>query len=187
MTAQTKQSATATDIGQQLLEHAKQGGGGSKPGLVVELFPYIYGASATMSCRAISRFLLDKFGVQLSAVTIAAAVADPKKYWNQYFDVIEPFASVVAKGYRKTPIADLLFDDQLFAMTGGGGLPIAAFRGHWTDLKAMIKMSIDDAQAMNVLREKWYAIDLNIRLSARQFIADRLAAMSEKSKKGAAK
>jgi hypothetical protein len=46
----------------------------SARGRISELFPYIYQASKRMNTRAISSFLTDNFGLELSAVGIFPGV-----------------------------------------------------------------------------------------------------------------
>jgi hypothetical protein len=162
-----------TAIGQTLVEYAHKVNLEEKRGVVIELFPFIFEASSRMSARAISRYLKEKHGVQLSAVTVSRALSDLKKSWNQYFDVIEPFARTFEKGAYFSRMADFLFDDKRFQeMTEG--LPIRRYKGHWLDLKALRQITIEDAQAANILREKWYAINLDIRLKARPYFEHRL-------------
>jgi hypothetical protein len=162
-----------TAIGQTLVEHAHKVKLEEKRGVVVELFPFIYEASSRMSARAISRFLWEKHHVKLSAVTIAKALSDPKKSWNRYFDVIEPFAKVFEKGSYLSRMSDFLFDDKEFNRMFDG-FPIRAYRGHWLDLKALCRITVADAQAANILRDKWVSIGIDIRLKARPYIEHRL-------------
>jgi hypothetical protein len=162
-----------TAIGQTLVAHAHKVKLEEKRGVVVELFPFIFEASSRMSARAISRYLKDKHGVKLSAVTVAKALSDPKRSWNRYFDVIEPIAKVFEKGSYFTPMSVFLFDDEKFSeMTKA--LPFAAYRGHWLDLKALCQITIADVQAANILREKWASIGMETRLKARPYIEHRL-------------
>jgi hypothetical protein len=92
-----------------------------------------------------------------------------KKSWNQYFEIIKPFAHGFEKGSYRIPMSVFLFDDKKFdEMTKA--LPFAAYRGHWLDLKALRQITIADTQAANILREKWFSISLNIRLKARPYI-----------------
>lgn len=162
-----------TAIGQGLVEHAHKAKLDEKRGLVIELFPFIFEASARMSARSISRFLKEKHGVQLSAVTVSKALSDVEKSWNQYFDVIEPIAKVFEKGSYYTPMAGFLFDDKKFdEMTKA--LPFRAYQGHWLDLKALCRITIADEQAANILREKWASISMDTRLKARPYLEHRL-------------
>jgi hypothetical protein len=166
-------SLNLTAIGQTLVAHAHKVKLEEKRGVVIELFPFIFEASARMSARSISRYLKEKHGVQLSAVTVSKALSDLKKSWNQYFDVIEPFAKVFEKGSYLTPMSVFLFDDRKFNEMVEA-FPIRAFKGHWLDLKALCRITVADAEAANILREKWVSISMDIRLKARPYIEHRL-------------
>jgi hypothetical protein len=181
MTDKTAKPPNLTAIGKTLVEHAHKVKLEEKRGVVTELFPFIFEASSRMSARAISRFLKEKHGIQLSAVTVSKALSDLKKSWNQYFDVIEPFAKVFEKGNFLTPMSVFLFDDKKFdEMTKA--LPFAAYRGHWLDLKALCQITIADVQAANILREKWMSISMDIRLKARPYLEHRLGKKQPKEK-----
>jgi len=173
MINKSRKPANLTAIGQTLVEHAHKVKLEEKRGMVVELFPFIYEASSRMSARAISRFLKEKHGVKLSAVTISNALSDPKKSWNRYFDVVEPFAKVFEKGSYHSRMSDFLFDDKEFNRMFDG-FPVRAYHGHWLDLKALCRITIADAQAANILRDKWVSISMDIRLKARPYIEHRL-------------
>ena len=100
-------------VGQKLLAHSKSAEFTAKRGLVVELFPFIFGASERMSSRAISRFLEKEQGVKLSSVTINKALKDPAKNWGLYFDEIEDAARLFAKDDR-VPVKMFLLEKQYF-------------------------------------------------------------------------
>jgi hypothetical protein len=134
-----------------------------------------------MSARAISRFLKEKHGVQLSAVTVSKALSDVDKGWNKYFDVIEHFARVFEKGSYFTPMSVFLFDDKEFNQMFDA-FPIRAYKGHWLDLKALCRITIADAEAANILRDKWINISMDIRLKARPYIEHRLGKEEPKRK-----
>jgi hypothetical protein len=170
-----------TAIGQTLVKHAHKVKLEEKRGVVIELFPFIFEASSRMSARGISRYLKEKHLVQLSAVTISRALSDLKKSWNQYFDVIEPFAKVFERGCADARMSDFLFNDRLFGDLTEG-FPVRAYKGHWLDLKALCQITIEDEQAADILREKWYAISLDIRLKARPYIEHRLGKEEGKKK-----
>ncbi len=160
-------------VGKNLVGHARGVTLEEKRGVVVELFPFIYEASARMSSRSISKFLWDQHRVKVSAATIAKALSDPKKSWNRYFDVIEPFARVFEKGSYHWRMAEFLFDDKVFNRMFDS-FPVRAYRGHWLDLKALCRITIDDAEAANILRDKWQSIGMETRLKARPYIEHRL-------------
>jgi hypothetical protein len=163
-----------TAIGRTLVEHSHKVKLEEKRGVVIELFPFIFEASARMSARSISKYLREKHGVQLSAVTVSKALSDPKKSWNHYFDVIEPFAKVFEKGSYYSRMSDFLFNDKLFNKMMDE-FPFRAYEGHWLDLKALCRITTADCQAANILREKWVSISMDIRLKARPYIEHRLS------------
>ena len=161
-----EQSVSASAIGQALVEHSKTSDRDSKPGLVVELFPFIFGAHERMSARAISRFLKEKHGIKLSAVTITKALNDPKKSWNRFFDTIEPHVKIYENWDKKEKREDFLYDDKAFTPM------LPNLPGRSLLRKALLKYEF--GEAINVLREKWFSIDLGIRIKARPYLAERL-------------
>lgn len=170
----SKTSASVAAIGQGLVAHSKSADLDRKRGLVVDLFPSIFGAHEKMSARAISRFLKEKHGIKLSAVTITKALNDPKKYWNQFFDTVEPHVKIY-ENWDKTETRDkFLYDDKAFKVM----LPNLPGR----DLLRKALAKYEFAQAINALREKWFSIDLGIRIKARPYLAERLIKSGNKNK-----
>ena len=159
-----EQSVSVAAIGQTLMEHSKSADLDGKRGLVVELFPSIYGANERMSARAISRFLKEKHGVKLSAVTITKALKDPKKSWNQFFDTIEPYVEAYENWEKSAKREEFLFDDDYFKEIH--------FPGRELLRKQLLKFAF--AQAIKMLREKWFSIDYETRVKARPYLAERL-------------
>ena len=157
-------SVSIAAIGQTLVLHSKAADLDRKRGLVVELYPSIFGAHEKMSARAISRFLKEKHGIKLSAVTITKALNDPKKYWNQFFDTIEPFVEAYENWDKSEKREEFLFDDKAFK-------PVH-FPGRELLRKRFLKFEF--AQAINALREKWFSIELGIRIKARPYLVGRL-------------
>ena len=82
-------------------------------GLVEQLFPFISDASKRMSTRAISRYLEENEGVKLSAVTIAKALREEDKYWEQIADDIEPAARIVGQAHALSVRQVLLLENFL--------------------------------------------------------------------------
>jgi len=158
-----QQFVSVAAIGQTLVARSKACALDGKRGLVVELFPFICSATERMSARAISRFLKEQHGVKLSAVTITKALNDPKKYWNQFFDTIEP-AVVAYEKWDKSKREQFLFDDKAFK-------PVH-FPGRDLLRKQLLKFEF--AQAINVLQDKWFSIEYETRVKARQYLAERL-------------
>jgi hypothetical protein len=155
--------ASLADVGQKLLDHSKQAKFTAR-GVVVELFPFIYGASERMSARDIGRFLEKEQGGKLSSVTITRALKDPGKTWNLFFDKIEPSARIYAKGER-APMKDFLFREKYL---------LEPVKSRILDAAIHALYSKKVAEATSVLRDKWYAIDWEIRLKARPYIEHRL-------------
>jgi hypothetical protein len=156
--------ASIATIGQTLMEHSKTADLDGKRGLVVELYPFIFGVKERLSARAISRFLNEKHDVKLSAVTITKALNDPKKYWNQFFDTIEP-AVVTYENFEPSEKREIfLYDDK--------GFKAVQFPGREILRKQLLKFEI--AQSIDLLREKWFSIDFETRVKARPYLAERL-------------
>ncbi|MGH8021935.1 MAG: hypothetical protein ACRED1_00005 [Limisphaerales bacterium] len=151
--------------GQKLLAHSKSAEFTARRGLAVELYPFIYGASARMSAPAISQFLATEQGIQLSSVTINKAIKDPAKNWNLFFDLIEPAARTFTKS-AGGKMAKFLFKKQYFFKPVENRFLKAA-------MKILVKEEL--AKAATILRTKWFNIDLEIRLKARPFLEHRLA------------
>ena len=164
MKAKSNETPDLAGAGQKLLAHSKSAAFTARRGLAVELYPFIYGASARMSAPAISDFLAKEQGIQLSAVTINKAVKDPAKNWNLFFDLIEPYARIYCEddGIR---LKDLLFQKQYFFQPAKNPIVKAV-------AKALVSEEV--AQAVSILRTKWFTIDWEIRLKARPFIEHRL-------------
>ena len=163
MTSEDKHVSVAA-IGKDLMVHAKTFEiDGNKRGLVAELYPAIFMASERMSARGISRFLKEKHGISLSAVTIAKALNDPKKYWNLFFDTIEPSLVAYEKVEPNERREKYLYDDKAFEKL--------EFPGREKVRKFLLKYEF--ARAMDDLREKWFTIDFAIRLKARPYLAER--------------
>ena len=158
-------TVSVAGIGQDLMEHAKIFAiDGNKRGLVVELYPAIYMASERMSARGISKYLQEKHGVKLSAVTITKGLNDPKKYWNLFFDTIEPSMVVYEKWEPGEKREEYLFNDAAFQKIEYPGRELVR--------KVLLKYQV--MRAIDELRDKWFAIDYNTRKKARPFIAERL-------------
>ena len=102
-------------VGLELVESARLNEEFSaQRGLISELFPYVYEASKRMSSRAISRWL-ESSGVKLSAVTISKALRNPKPYWQELADEIEPAARVFSDAYDIS-IKDVLLNETAFSL-----------------------------------------------------------------------
>lgn len=164
MTNPIDKPVSVAAIGQNLEAHAKTSYLDGKRGLVVELFPFIFGVKDRMSARAVSRFLKEKHGVKLSAVTITKALNDPQKSWNQFFDTIEPHVEAYERWEKSAKREEFLFKDEDFKAI--------QFPGREFVRKQLLKFEF--AQAINVLREKWFSIEFETRVKAQPFLAARL-------------
>lgn len=164
-TYETKESKEVdlAGAGQKLLAHSKEAEFTAKRGLVVELFPFIYGAGERMSAKAISEFLRKEQKISLSSVTINKALRDPAKHWNLFFDLVEPLARTYADDYG-SPMKDILFQKEFFYAIKN---PL---------LKAASKLMVSEevSRAASELRAKWFSIDWGVRLKARPFLEHRL-------------
>jgi hypothetical protein len=162
-TKEIKEAALA-GVGPKLLAHSKAAEFTARRGLVVELFPFIYGASERMSAKAISHFLETEQGIKLSSVTINKALKDPARNWNLFFDIIEPSARIFEKG-QGDKMRDFLFREKYLLEPVKNRV-----------LKAVVDVLVPDkvAEAVRILRGKWYVIDWEIRLKARPFLEHRL-------------
>lgn len=157
-------------VGPKLLAHSKSAEFTARRGLVVDLFPFIFGASERMNAKAISAFLEKEQGIKLSSVTVNKALKDPAKNWNLFFDQIESAARTFAAG-ESVPMKDFLFrKEYLFKPTENRLVKVIA--------KALVRDEV--ARAAGILRTKWYVIDWEVRLKALPFLEHRLALQGEK-------
>ena len=164
MQSSERKEIEITNVGSNLLAHSKRAEFTAMRGLVLDLFPFIFAASQRMSARAISDFLEKEQGVKLSAVTISKAIKEAAKNWNLYFDMIEPAARVFEREDKK-PMREFLFKEQIFWKP---------FQNRFLKAAVKVVLPADVARAASVLRSRWFALDLEIRLKARPYIEDRL-------------
>ncbi len=151
-------------VGQKLLAHSKAAEFSAKRGLVVELFPFIFGASERMSSRAISHFLETEQGIKLSSVTINKALKDPAKNWNLFFDMIEP----AARDWERSELVrmkNFLFEKKY--------LP-EPIKNKFLNKTLKKILPTEWVNTVVTLREKWFSIDYETRLKARPYIEHRL-------------
>jgi hypothetical protein len=166
------------DVGQKLVGHSKSAEFTANRGLVVELFPFIFEASERMSARAVCRFLQEEQNIRLSAVTITKALNDPKKSWISFFGSIEPEAIIIAK-WAKSRSFKFLYEskadfDRRMSFEDEGIITAPVVRGMLKVLRP------DRANAIKVLREKWFSIGHGTRLKAQPFLAEHLMALVDK-------
>ncbi len=178
MSASESKTLNPTEMGQKLVEHSKSTEFTATHGLVVDLFPFLFEASARMSARAIHRYLQEEQKVKLSQVTISRALGDPKKSWVSYFSKVEAEAITIAK-WTKARSFDFLFKskaefEKTFSFEEEGIIGSKLARGIVTVLRP------DRAAAIQVLREKWFGIGQGIRLKAKPYLEEHLMSLRDK-------
>ncbi len=137
------------NLGLELIENSRLSEEFSaQRGLINELFPYVYEASKRMSSRAISRWLESK-GVKLSAATIAKALRNPKPYWQELAEEIEPAATIVSNAYDVS-VKSLLLDDAAFVHVCSSEPSV---EGTTADGVRLSRDEIEDARRK--LEEEW--------------------------------
>jgi hypothetical protein len=157
-----KKNISLEAVGNSLIEHV-QDAASSRPGIVGELFPYLVQASKKISVRAIARFLEEEHGVKVSYVTIGRALRNPGKYWNLYFDEIEPHAWIVAESHERSP-RDFISEPEKYQEMMDGK-PIYQVEGD--DEASFFRAERDYKNAVAVLDEKWFCFDEDILEEAR--------------------
>jgi hypothetical protein len=169
MTTNEIESVDLAGVGQKLLTHSKSAEFTARRGLVVEMYPFIFAAGERMSARAIGEYLGKTEKIKLSGVTINKALKDPHKNWNLYFDEIEPAARIFEKDDGK-PMRDFLFAKQYFFKP----IKNPVIKGVVTGM-AKVLITDEVAYASNILRNKWFNVDWEIRMKARPYLMHRLA------------
>jgi hypothetical protein len=157
--------------GESLIEHAKGAEFSAQRGIVGGLFPYIFQASKRMSARAISGFLEEKHDIKVSYVTLGKALRQPDKYWNIYFDAIEPYVWIVADAYNKPPKYFISESDKYQELVEGK--PVYAS----VDDSPQAYMHAEDEykRAIRILHEKWFCFDDDVLEEARCYVLPRLS------------
>ena len=141
------------EMGHDLLQFAKSDADfTAQRGIVDDLFPYIYQASKRMSTRAISRWLEEVHDVKLSAVTIAKALRESNKYWELFWERIEPSARIFEEAHD-VDMKDFLFDVQLFRglRDGGGNVAVSGAAGYK-----------EYQRACEVLNSEWFVFNKDV-------------------------
>jgi hypothetical protein len=150
-------------VGRSLAEYSRHADFTAQRGVVDELFPYIVQASQRMSARAISRFLQEKHGVKVSYVTIGRALRQPEKSWNLFFDDIQASARIYGR-LQRVALKDFLFEET-FQEPAKNRI-----------LRAAVQKVVEPQflNAVQILRDKWFSLGLEIRLKARPYLERRL-------------
>jgi hypothetical protein len=158
-------------IGRSLLEFSKETEFSARRGAVADIYPYVVIASKRMSARAIAKFLENEHGLKISAVTVAKAIRNPKKYWMFFFDTIEPYANLIQSAHN-VAMESFLFDERVFEHFCGTSDPP----------KHLDALDFDDYQtalgnyheAVGVIDEKWFGLDHELRREAQIYIEKQL-------------
>jgi hypothetical protein len=146
-----------TELGQKLVENSiNEAEFSAQRGLINELFPYVYEASKRMSSRAISRWL-ESEGTKLSAATIAKALRNPKPYWEELWEEIEPAATIFGNAYG-LHLEDVLLNHDVF-MHSVAQPPT---------VEGTTRDGLDDSwheieNATSKLRDEWYELPESAR------------------------
>ncbi|MBG1267251.1 hypothetical protein [Nostoc sp. WHI] len=148
-------------IGIELIEASKEVE--RKPGEVLqEIFPFVYEASRRMSAREISKWLQDKYDIQISQPTLSRALKDPKQFWDGYTETIEPVARRIASSLGiniKSVLFNLGQEDDM------------AFHEAMQDAKHKLsKSELKDVEdGLVFLREKWFVLSDGTRRDCSPF------------------
>jgi len=148
------------EVGEALTQYADEQAEFSARGIIGELFPYIYQASRRMSTRAISRWLEEGPKIKLSAVSIAKALRNPEKYWQEFAESIEPQARIVQDALD-WPMEDFLYKSEGFEGLINDPKTSPRVSGDSND---EIQRSIWEYQdAVQFLRHKWFSLEPAVR------------------------
>lgn len=118
-----------------------------------DLFPFIYEASKRLSSRAISRWLEQEKGIKISNVTVAKALRNPEKYWEDFAERLDPSIRTIE---NETHCAAQSFLDN------------ASILDHLSE-NEFIRLQHEDAdgdgngsadmhEAVNMLKELWFPL-----------------------------
>ncbi len=161
-----KRDFDVADIGSDLVEASQLTE--QSPGEVLEeLFPYVYDASRRMSTRAISAWLKENHGIQISQPTISRALRKGEKYWQGFADFIEPWARRV-EAEIDASMDDFLFEDDVFKHMVEQVPPSNAFEPGSGE--AVRYGEFEDAAS--VLERKWFTLGLETRLLCRRYFGE---------------
>jgi hypothetical protein len=109
-----------------------------------------------MSSRSISRWL-EAQEVKLSAATIAKALRNPKSYWEEFFENIEPAARIFAKAHE-ADIEDFLLDHDTFSYLRSKTPVHDAMTAELAS-----ELNREYHAAVAVLNEDWYSFSARVR------------------------
>ncbi len=135
---------------QGLVEHVEGGATTPKHGLIASLFPAIYLASRKLSTRAISEWLQETQNVKISPAGISKALRQAEKYWEWYWDLIEPAARTVESAHD-VAMESFLFDRQVYEHMSKEEI-------HFEDEEA----DRNYQEARETLEADWFAFENNV-------------------------
>lgn len=151
-------------IGNRLLAELDSQEFSARRGVINELFPFIFEASKRMSGRAIARWLVSN-GVKLSAVTIAKALRNPKPYWEEYFERIEPSALTFEKAHDAS-MEEFLEKPELFELLAGES-PKLEIVSREEGPFAFVEYET----AVRLLREEWFGLPVGSRETCLSYVS----------------
>jgi hypothetical protein len=143
------------DLGSRLVEDSQEETFSAR-GAIGELFPYVFEASGRMSSRAISRWFEEK-GVKLSAVTISKALRNPKPYWEELFETVEPAARIFEDA-QGCAMEDFLLREEVFFGLEGKPPALGAITGQGTS-----QAFEEYERAVATLKQDWFCFPRKTR------------------------
>jgi hypothetical protein len=153
------------EIGDDLV-YASRSEETSARGLVTELFPFIAVAARRMSARSISRYLQERHGVKISAVTIAKALREPAKHLEPFAEEVEVAARRVAEAHGYSIEGLLQLDPRLFDTITHDEPPTITGLGD----DELNREHDAYKQAVYFLTWNWFNADAQVRSVAMDFI-----------------
>lgn len=151
-----------SDIGQALIA-ASESERGSAREVLRELFPYIDEASKRMSSRAISHWLKENYGVQISPATILRALRSPDKHYQDFVEYIEPWALIVENA-TDCSMENFLFDRRIFEHV------IQSPTVQAVEQEEVLAELGELKAATTFLREKWFVLSSRAQANCRRFV-----------------
>lgn len=143
---------------QGLLDYAESGAHTVKRGVIGSLFPAIFEAAKKMSTRAISQWLRETHNVKVSPAGISKALRHPDKYWQEYWELIEPAARTFERAHGAA-MESFLFDDAVYEHFSGPEF-------HFED--AGDEDTYGEARA--TLEADWFSLDASLRNHMWKFV-----------------
>lgn len=110
-------------VGRELIEKAATES--SAPGLLDEMFPYIYVASKRMSVRAISRWLAEEKNIKISHVSLSKALRESEEHFTRIAEAASLAAGVLARAGKMSE-EDILFGEDYFETVVKPHLPFSS-------------------------------------------------------------